>query len=125
MKRVFCLILLVIFSACSKNVEQPENLVNEEKMVNIMTEIYLYQQSSYLQELKNKQPDFAKIDAQLIKKHGVEIQDFEESYRFYVLQPEKYRELLNQVRENLEKQLPENERKKRIEEKEKLEKEKK
>ena len=125
MKRILILFFILIISACTKNAEQPENLVSEGKMAGIIAEIYLYQQSGYLQEIKNSQPDFAKIDAGLIKKHGVEIQDFEESYRFYVLHPDQYNKIMKQVRDILEKQLPEKERQKRIEERKQSEKGKK
>jgi len=122
MKRTLILFFIFITVACTKNAEQPENLVNEGKMAGIIAEIYLYQQSGYLQEIKNNQPDFGKIDASLIKKHGVEILDFEKSYQFYVLHPDLYNEIMIEVRDILERQLPEKERQKRIEERKQSEK---
>jgi len=115
----------LLFLGCTHTVEQPENLIGEEKMAEILSDIYLHQQSAYLTEIKNPQPDFAKIDANLILKHNATIQSFEESYRFYFLNQEKYDEILTKTREILEQKLPEKERLKREEERKEAEKSKK
>jgi hypothetical protein len=124
MKRILIFISLFIFFSCTQTAKEPENLVGEDKMAEILSEIYFYQQSSYLSELKDKKPDYAKIDVHLIEKYGVTVQQFEDSYRYYVLIPEKYNEVLLKVRDKLENQLPENERKKRIEDRKNEEKKK-
>ncbi len=116
------LIFLVFwFFSCTNTVEQPENLIPKDKMAEIISDIYLHQQSSYLIEIKHNPPDFATIDASIIEKHGTTIKDFEDSYRFYVLSPEEYNKLLITVRTNLEQKLPEQERLQREEERKKNE----
>lgn len=120
------LIFFVFFVfSCTQTVEQPENLIEKDKMAEILSDVYLHQQSSYLTEIKNTQPDFAQIDAYLIEKHGATVKEFEESYKFYVLTPEKYNDLLTRVRDILEQKLPEKERLKREEERKKVQAEKK
>lgn len=121
----FLIFFVFLFLGCTQTVEQPEGLIDEKKMVEILSDIYLHQQTSYLTEIKNNKPDFAKIDAYLIEKHGATLSNFEESYKFYVLNPEKYNQLLMQVREDLEHRLPEKERLKREEERKKSETDKK
>ena len=124
MKWIFGLLVL-IFLSCAQTVEQPENLIDEQKMTEILSDVYLHQQASYLTETKNTQPDFAKIDSLLIQKHGATVKDFENSYKFYVLNPEKFNNLLLNVRDNLEQKLPKNERIKRQEDRKKAKSEKK
>jgi len=121
----FFIFFVFLFLGCTQTVEQPEGLIDEKKMVEILSDIYLHQQTSYLTEIKNNKPDFAKIDAYLIEKHGATLSNFEESYKFYVLNPEKYNQLLMQVREDLEHRLPEKELLKREEERKKSETDKK
>ena len=119
---IFC---VFFFLGCTHTVEPPENLISEQKMAEILSDIYLHQQSGYLTEIQNPQPDFAKIDTQLIESHHATVVSFEESYRFYFLSPEKYNEILIKMREMLEQKLPEKERLKREKEREEAEKVKK
>lgn len=117
MRNCFFLFLILIFS-CTQNVEKPKNLVSEEKMVDILVEIYLHQQASYMNELGGKPLDYAKLNAYLLEEQGVKIEDFEKSYEYYVLNPDIYEPMLVEIRDQLEKRLPEEDRIKR--EKERL-----
>lgn len=112
MKQVICL-LLIFLSSCARNVEKPDNLLGEDKMSNIMVDIYIHQQSSYLNTIGGTPPDYAKVNTQLLKEHGVSVDDFEKSFEFYFLHPDLYESLLLQIRTKLESQLPEAERIKR------------
>lgn len=113
--------LVLSILSCTHTVERPENLISEDQMVRILSDIYIHQQSSYLLEVENSKPDFAKIDVAIIESHGVKIQDFENSYKYYVLSPETYNDLLTKVRDNLEQKLPKEEQIKRKEERKKEE----
>lgn len=110
--------------SCTQTGEKPKDLLSEKEMSEILEEIYLYQQSGYLNELQTVTVDYVKLDAELIQKHGASVEQFQESYKFYILNPEKYNEILEQVRTNLELKLPENERNRRIQERENAAKEK-
>lgn len=105
---------LIFLTACSKIVDKPKNLIEEKKMVALLSDIYLHQQASYLTEISNEESDFAKIDAQILHDHQTNFTDFKESFRYYYLQPDRYNEILLAVRDNLESLLPDEERKKRI-----------
>src|SRR5690606_123862 len=111
----FFFLFMICLTACTNIVEKPENLIEEEQMVEILTEMYIHQQSTYLTEINDTNMNFAKVDAQILQKHQTNAKDFEESFKFYYLHPEIYKELLKDVRDNLEEKLPEPERKKRIE----------
>ncbi len=112
MRNFFLLFLILIFS-CTQNVKKPKNLVSEDKMVEILTEIYLHQQSSYMNDLGGKPLDYAKVNAHLIEQKDVKIEDFEKSYEYYVLNPDIYEPMLVEIRDELESRLPEEDRKKR------------
>lgn len=122
MKKAGLILMLLSLFACSRIVETPENLVSEQKMVAILAEIYTYQQSSYLSEISSENQDFAKIDASILSKYETHPKDFEESYKYYYLQPELFKEILLEVRNQLESQLTDEERKKREEDRESKEK---
>lgn len=115
MKRVFFLGIFIFLFNCTSNVEKPKNLLDEEKMTLILSDIYLYQQAGYLNEINSENSDFSKIDAQILYNHKTNPKDFKESYQYYYLHPDKYNDLLIEVREHLEEKLPEKERQKRIE----------
>lgn len=109
--------LLFIFSiliiSCTQTVEKPKNLVSEEKMIDILVEIYKYQSSSYMNETGGKPINFARLNTHILEKQGVNIEDFEKSYEYYVLSPDLYEPMLIEVRTKLENQLPEADRIKR------------
>lgn len=79
-------------------------------MTDILIDIYIHQQSSYMNEMGGKPLDYSKINAHLLEKHGIKIQDFEKSYEYYVLNPDIYEPMLVKIRTELESRLPEEER---------------
>lgn len=115
-KMVFFLGILIFLFNCTSNVEKPKNLLDEDKMVLILTDLYLYQQAGFLDEINSEKSNFSKIDAQILYNHQTNPKDFKESYQFYYLHPEKFNDLLKEVQEHLEEKLPEKEHQKRIEE---------
>lgn len=128
MKRFFFLMLILIsFCSCTSNVEKPENLLDEEKMTVILVDLYLHQQSSYLTEINSKKDqnfNFSQIDAQILHNHQTTADEFKESYKYYYLHPEKYTEILLDVRDKLEEKLSQKEREKRIQDRKEKEKKK-
>lgn len=111
MKRlILTFILGCLFWSCSKSIEKPENLLSTEQIETILTDVHLYQQPSYLTTLYNQPINHAKIDAQILVKHQVSSKVFEESFKYYVLQPEIFKEILVNVRKKLIEKLPQEER---------------
>lgn len=110
--------VVFLFTACSKTVEKPENLISEDKMVDILYDTYLYQQSAYLSEINKPELNFAYVDALILQKHEVSAEDFKASYQYYVLVPDQYKKILLKIRDRMEEQLPEEERKQRIQNRE-------
>lgn len=79
-------------------------------MIDVLIDIYLHQQVSYMNENGGKPLDYARVNASLLDQHGVKIEDFEKSYEYYILNPDIYEPMLVKIREKLESRLPEEER---------------
>lgn len=108
--RIFFSFFVILLFSCSHIVEKPKNLVSEEKMTDILIDIYLHQQASYLSEIDGKPLDYARLNASLLEQHDVKVQDFEKSYEYYVLNPDIYEPMLVEIKTKLENRLPEEER---------------
>lgn len=106
---IFCLFLIL---GCAKKIKKPSHFLNEKQMIEILSELYIYQQNSYVKDYTREGINLSEVDAQIIKNHGVSIEDFKENHHYYVVQPEKFRKILLGVKENLESKLPDNERRK-------------
>lgn len=109
MKKLFFIFSIVIFS-CTQNVQKPKNLISEEKMIDVLMDIYIHQSSSYINETGGQPMDYARVNVSLLEQHGIKIEDFEKSYEYYVLNPDIYEPMLVEIRTKLENQLPEEER---------------
>lgn len=106
--------LLFFGMGCNDNNPKPKNLVSENKMAEILTEIYLHQQPTYMNEIPNREWNMAETDLVLIEKHGLSLDDFRASYRYYVMNPDRYNKILRLIRDELENKLPEDEKNRRI-----------
>ena len=115
---ILLFISFLFFLGCHSTTSKPSNLLPQDKMVEILADVYLHQQQTYLVETKEENLDFSELDAQIIQKHGSNVKDFKASFQYYVLHPEVYSEILLSVRDKLEEKLPEDQRLKRIEERE-------
>lgn len=82
-------------------------------MTQLLADIYIHQQSSYMNGVGGEPLDYARVNAHLLNEHGVNIEDFEKSYEYYLLHPDLYESILLGIREELESQLPQEERSKR------------
>lgn len=116
MKKLISLVFILILSVgCHKIVEKPKNLVSQEKMTEVLVQIYLHQQPTYMNQIPSVEWNPTEKDIQIIQNHGLKVDDFTDSYRYYVLKPEIFSAILLEVRNELENMLPEEERQKRVE----------
>lgn len=116
MKKLISLVFIIILSVgCHKIVEKPKNLVSQEKMTEVLVQIYLHQQPTYMNQIPSVEWNPTEKDIQIIQNHGLKVDDFTDSYRYYVLKPEIFSAILLEVRNDLENMLPEEERQKRVE----------
>lgn len=111
MKKV--ILILSLFSLvynCAKPLQKPDNLISEDKMVEIMSDLYLYQQSHFVNYYQNNDIKLNEVDVEILNSHNVNVADFKQNFIFYVKQPEKYKNILTRVRDGFEQKLPEDER---------------
>ncbi len=116
MKKLISLVFIIILSVgCHKIVEKPKNLVSQEKMTEVLVQIYLHQQPTYMNQIPSVEWNPTEKDIQIIQNQGLKVDDFTDSYRYYVVKPEVFSAILLEVRNELENMLPEEERQKRLE----------
>lgn len=115
MKNLLTFIFIIIIVGCHRIVEKPKNLITQEKMTEVLIQIYLHQQPTYMNQIPSIEWNPTEKDIQIIQKNGLEVDDFTDSYRYYVVKPEVFSSILLEVRNELENRLPEEERQKRIE----------
>ncbi|WP_299435080.1 DUF4296 domain-containing protein [uncultured Aquimarina sp.] len=104
-KRIVCsffALVLIVFS-CQKldKTSRPENLIAEDKMVEILTDIAFVKaaKGSY-----KKVFDIEKInpEAYILQKHGIDSLVFSENNSWYANQLDEYEKIFNKVKNNLE-----------------------
>lgn len=113
MRHICFLVLMTWMTSCMQHVEKPDNLISEEKMTQVLTDIYIHQQSSYINVIGEEPLDYAKVNAYLLHRHGLTITDFEKNYEYYLLNPDLYESVLLKIRDELESRLPEEDQLKR------------
>ncbi|SEK92122.1 protein of unknown function [Aquimarina amphilecti] len=96
------IIVLVGFSCQNLNkVSKPENLIAEDKMIEILTDIAFVKaaKGSY-----KKVFDIEKInpEAYILEKHGIDSLVFADNNNWYTSQLDKYEEIFTKVKSNLE-----------------------
>lgn len=106
------IIFLGIFSCTKNNYEKPNNLIGRSDMIDILTDLYISQQGLQMHPIQNEDVTLtlAKDAADIMKFHEVKYSDFQNSYQYYVMQPESFKEMLNEVKTNLHDQLSEEEK---------------
>ena len=97
------LIVLSIFASCKKEVvKTPENLIEKEKMVNIMYDL------SILEAIKIQNPsslDTFEINSSkyIYKKHKIDSAQFAQNNIYYAADYKEYKKMYDQVKMRLEK----------------------
>ncbi len=100
---VFLLVILVIFSCQSiEKPAEPETVLDEDKMVEILTDIAFVKaaKTSYRKVLEQKKIN---PEAYILQKHGIDSLVFEQNNIWYSGQLETYEKIFKRVKANLEK----------------------
>ncbi|WP_299313456.1 DUF4296 domain-containing protein [uncultured Aquimarina sp.] len=98
----FSLVLIVFSCQSLDRTQKPENLLSEDKMIEILSDI------AFLKAAKGsykKVFDIEKINPEsyILKKHGVDSLVFAENNNWYINQLDEYEEIFIKVKSNLEK----------------------
>ena len=99
------IILLTIgLTACSSD-EKPENLLDQDRMVNIMTDIHLIEaeiNNIHLQHQDSSVFMYQKLKVKMLKKYNTDTSVFNASFKYYVLNPDKMKPIYAEVKKKLE-----------------------
>lgn len=107
MRTIIVIMLCTILYSCAeeKEVVIPENVLSQEKMATVMTDIHLLEASMTLNfsnatNLING-PEMQATTSQLLKKNNVTKEQYQTSFVFYAEHPDLLTEVYKQVLNNL------------------------
>ena len=99
------IILLTIgFTACGSD-EKPENLLDQDRMVNIMTDIHLIEaeiNNLHLQHQDSSVFMYQKLKVRMLKKYNTDTATFRSNFKYYVMNPDKMKPIYSEVKKKLE-----------------------
>jgi Domain of unknown function (DUF4296) len=101
MKFYIFFILTIFLLACkTKNDKKPDVLVSKEKMVNILTD--MHRMEGFVNNLGIQSSDttqffFRKLEAEIFKKYAVDTAAYYQSYKYYLINPEDFKEIYSDV----------------------------
>lgn len=102
MKRVVLICLLFSFFSCGNAVEKPKNLIERDKMVDILYDIAL------LEAIKTQNINGGisnkKANEFLYKKYKIDSLQLAESNKYYATDVEEYKKMFGEVKSRLEEQ---------------------
>lgn len=96
---------LGVLTACKQGVEQPENLLSEQQMIDVLVDVYIFE-GARTKNLKGFGKDTSKIAgvySEIYSKHNVRQEDFKASYTYYSLEKKKLTKIFDKVLERYSK----------------------
>ena len=120
---VAIILFLGVFSCAPKNYEKPKDLIGKSDMIDILTDLYSSQQGLQMYPIQNEDQSLvlAKDAVDILNAYDVSINTFQESYKYYMMQPEKMKKMLDEVKNNLEDKLSKEEKERQNTQKNNLE----
>lgn len=105
MRYLKLLIVFFLIFSCNTEVSKPDNLISKNKLKLVIKDIYLYRQLGSISPSREV-PDMVEINNAILQKHGISEEDFESSFRYYVIDGASYGDFLEEVKKELEKEMP-------------------
>lgn len=117
------ILFLGVFSCAPKNYEKPKDLIGKSDLIEILTDLYISQQGLQMYPVQNEDQTLAmaKDAVDILNAYDVSINTFQESYKYYMMQPEALKKMLDKVKKNLEDKLSEEEKERQKNQKNNLE----
>lgn len=81
MKKIFCFLIFLIFFSCKEYLDRPKNLIDKDTMAEVMAEMAINDQVSFMYQGKNLESGTRFI----LKNYNIKADDFVESYKYYVV----------------------------------------
>ena len=108
MKQVLFLFVSLFVLSCSKNpVPKPDNLLDEEVMVNIIYDISILQATDGSMSYKLSDHNI-KMNQYIFEKYKIDSITYRENQRYYAADARKYKKIYKKVIERFEKENPAN-----------------
>lgn len=107
MRNTLVLVMCLVLFACSddKKIVIPENVLSQEEMASVMTEVHLLEASMSMNIstaiTKDGPPDLKQTTLELLKKKGVSKEKYETSFLFYTEHPDLLSDVYQLVLNNL------------------------
>ena len=107
MRNTLALAMCLLLFACSddKKIVIPENVLTQEEMAKVMTEVHLLEASMNLNIssaiAKDGPPDLKETTLELLKEEGVSREKYETSFLFYTEHPDLLSDIYQLVLNNL------------------------
>lgn len=106
MKQILFLLLGLLLFSCSKNpVPKPDNLLDEEVMVDIIYDISILQATDGSMPYKLTDHNI-KMDQYIFEKYKIDSITYRENQRYYAADARKYKKIYKKVIERFEKENP-------------------
>jgi len=102
MKRIFSLLIfLLIFSCAEKLIENPDGLIPEEKMIDILNDVAILNAAQTTNGSKLEANGIESMKF-IFKKHNIDSAQFVLSDRYYASRPVEYESIYSKVAQRLE-----------------------
>ncbi|MDZ7682217.1 MAG: DUF4296 domain-containing protein [Fodinibius sp.] len=93
------LFLLLCWVGCEENPQKPDQLIEEDKYVNLMVELQLVR--SYAENADTDSVTVDSLKQQVLQKYGVGLADFNASHQYYQKFPQEQKNRVEQAIERL------------------------
>ncbi len=104
MKTRLLLPLLALLMACSNAPSPPENLIPQDKMVQILKDVHLAEQRIIRLRLGSQDSSmiaYQVLEKDILKKYQADTGTYRASYRYYIAQPDKFKDIYKGVVDSL------------------------
>ncbi|MCB9203180.1 MAG: DUF4296 domain-containing protein [Flavobacteriales bacterium] len=102
LRKAGLIFFLFILSSCYETISKPTDLIDQEQMIQMLSDVYLYKQSVDIGGRMNE-AKYDDINAYITQKYKVTPIQFKESYAYYFLDNDRSKKMFEEVKKNLQK----------------------
>jgi len=99
LKKISYLIILTFLYACAREeVSIPDNILPQEKMVQVLTDIHIAEVTANYKSLADtNKADIKSLYSHVYKEHSITAEEYKRSYQFYLDHPTLLNKLYDEV----------------------------
>ncbi|MDO5509446.1 MAG: DUF4296 domain-containing protein [Weeksellaceae bacterium] len=106
MRYAITLGFLLFLCACFNAIDKPADLISRNHMKSIVVDIY-YQRALKSTRSYSDTLSFEELNRAILQKHGVTLDQFERSMKYYVIDDSAYDVFLGEIQDSLKTLIPE------------------